>query len=149
MKRMDQIKVSFTTRTKASSRPKITCSKSAADLLFDIYDSETIAMRESFYVIYLNRNNRVKGYHLHSIGGLDGCIVDIRIILATALKTLSSALIISHNHPSTRLQPSQSDIKITNRLKKAAELMDIKVLDHIIVSPERKYFSFADDGMLS
>ena len=83
-----------------------------------------------------------------SSGGITGTLVDLRILFAVALKTLAISIIISHNHPSGILRPSHSDIILTNKIKKASELLDIKLLDHIIITPSQEYFSFADDGIL-
>jgi DNA repair protein RadC len=74
--------------------------------------------------------------------------MDIRIILATALKSLSSAFIIAHNHPSGKLSPSESDREITKQLYEASKLMDIMLLDHIIIAPDKGYYSFLDEGVL-
>ncbi|MEY2764107.1 MAG: hypothetical protein RLZZ205_531, partial [Bacteroidota bacterium] len=77
-----------------------------------------------------------------------GTIVDIKLIMSVALKSLASGIILSHNHPSGNLDPSEEDIKITQRIKSACELLDIKLLDHIIMSPTKDYTSFADKGNL-
>lgn len=84
-----------------------------------------------------------------SQGGMTGTVADIRLILATALKIASTGIIISHNHPSGNKLPSKSDIQITHKLYKAAKLMDIQLLDHLILKPEEgSYYSFADEGEL-
>ena len=82
-----------------------------------------------------------------SSGGVSGTVVDIRMILKVALEKLASSIILSHNHPSGNLQPSQDDIKLTQKLKQAATQMDINVQDHLIVG-ENSYYSFADEGMM-
>lgn len=93
----------------------------------------------------LNKSNRVKGISLISVGGIDGTIADIKIIFAIALKTLSSSIILAHNHPSISLNPSNPDIALTKKAKQVGEIIGVKVLDHIIVTPE-SYFSFAEEG---
>jgi DNA repair protein RadC len=82
-----------------------------------------------------------------SSGGITGTIVDQRIVLGTALKAAATAIILAHNHPSGNLQPSQSDIDLTTRMKAAATFMDITIIDHLIVTDEN-YYSFADEGII-
>ena len=84
-----------------------------------------------------------------SISGMTSCIVDVRLILAVALKVAATGLMLCHNHPSCSLKPSQQDIDLTDRIKQAGKLLDIRLLDHIIVtSTDRQYYSFNDEGML-
>ena len=103
---------------------------------------------EEFWLLCLNRANRVLGKYKISQGGLSGTVVDTRIILKKALDSLSSCLILVHNHPSGNTQPSKADITITKKIKEAAEVMEIKVLDHVIICANSQYFSFADEGLI-
>ena len=96
----------------------------------------------------LNNANKVKGIYEVSTGGITGTLVDLRIIFAVVLKSLTTAVILAHNHPSGTLRPSEPDKRLTQKIKKAGELFDIKVLDHLILTPDGNYFSFADEGML-
>ena len=102
---------------------------------------------EVFAVVFLNQANRMEHFEILSEGGLTQTIADPRIILKKAIQKDAVKLILCHNHPSGSLQPSQADKKLTWKLKEAAQLLDITVVDHIIVS-ETGYFSFADDGIL-
>jgi DNA repair protein RadC len=102
---------------------------------------------EEFWVILLSRSNKVLDLQLVGRGGVTGTVADVKIILKMALEQLASGIIISHNHPSGNLTPSQSDIQLTKKIKEAAIWMDVSLLDHIIVSDEG-YFSFADKGLL-
>jgi len=102
---------------------------------------------EEFWIIFLNRSNKVIGKRKISQGGITGTVTDIRIILKIALESLATSLILCHNHPSGNLQPSEADINITRRLKESSGLMDISLLDHIIIGG-KKYFSFADENLL-
>lgn len=102
---------------------------------------------EEFWLLMLNRANRVIGRFKVSQGGLSGTVIDTRIILKKTLDNLASAIIICHNHPSGNKQPSDADVKITEKLKKAAEMLEIKLLDHIIIA-DKSYFSFADEGLI-
>lgn len=103
--------------------------------------------KEVFAVLFLNRGNKVNHFEIVSEGGITGTIADPRIILRKALEEDAVSIILCHNHPSGNLQPSKADEQLTSKIKNAALLFDIKVLDHIIVS-EQGYFSFADEGML-
>lgn len=102
---------------------------------------------EVFGVLYLNRANRINHFELVSEGGITGTVADPRIILKKALAQNAVSIIVCHNHPSGNLQPSRADEQLTLRLKEAAQLLDITMLDHVIVS-ENGYYSFADEGML-
>ena len=102
---------------------------------------------EEFWLLMLNRANRVLGRFKVSQGGLSGTVIDTRIILKRALDSLSSSIIVCHNHPSGNNQPSDADVKITEKLKKAAEMLEIKLLDHVIIAG-KSYFSFADEGLI-
>ncbi len=100
---------------------------------------------EEFWILLLNRSNRVIHKECISRGGVAGTVVDAKIIFNKALSYLASSIILCHNHPSGNLRPSQADIDITKKLKKAGEVLEINVLDHLIIS-EQGYYSFADDG---
>lgn len=102
---------------------------------------------EEFWLLMLNRANRVLGRFKVSQGGLSGTVIDTRIILKKALDSLASSIIVCHNHPSGNNQPSDADVKITEKLKKAAEMLEIKLLDHVIIA-DNTYFSFADEGLI-
>jgi len=102
---------------------------------------------EEFWLLMLNRANRVVGRFKVSQGGLAGTVIDTRIIMKKSLDNLASSIIVCHNHPSGNKQPSDADIKITEKLKKAAEMLEIKLLDHVIIA-DRTYFSFADEGLI-
>ncbi len=102
---------------------------------------------EEFWILLLNRSNKIIDKIKISKGGITGTVTDIRIIMKEALDKKATSIILCHNHPSGNVKPSESDIKITKKIKEAGEIMDIKVLDHIIVV-EKEYFSFSDEGML-
>ena len=102
---------------------------------------------EEFWVLFLNRSNRVIEKRKISQGGITGTVTDIRIILKQALDQLATSLILCHNHPSGNLQPSEADISITRRIKESAALMDISLLDHLIIAG-KSYFSLADEAMM-
>ena len=102
---------------------------------------------EVFGVLFLNRANKINHFEIVSEGGITGTVADPRIILRKALETDAVSLILCHNHPSGSLKPSRADEVLTEKIKEAASYLDIRVLDHIIVS-EDGYYSFADEGLL-
>jgi len=123
---------------------KINSSKDAFDLLRPRMGE---LEHEEFWILYLNNANKVLHSSLLSKGGLTGTLVDVRIVLRQALELGAVALVLAHNHPSGTLHPSEEDRKVTQKLKRASEALDVKVLDHLIIT-QKDYFSFADEGML-
>lgn len=103
--------------------------------------------KEYFYLLSISRGNVVIKIDRIAIGGLSGVVVDMKIIANTLIRNGASSCILVHNHPSGKLLPSDQDKQITSKAKKAMEVLDIKVLDHLIVT-ESSYFSFADEGIL-
>ena len=140
-----EVKISYSINIPPSQRRKISGSKDAADIFRHIFPG--LEHREYFYVMLLTRNNQVLGYYEVSKGGITGTIVDVRLILQAALKSNSSGIILAHCHPSGNLDPSDADLRITRKIKDAAQLMDISVLDHLILT-EHSFTSLADNGML-
>lgn len=126
------------------TKPKITCSDDAFKVLHPILGE---LPHEEFWILYLNNSNKVLAKHQISKGGFTGTLVDIRIVFKKAIEEGAVAMILSHNHPSGKLQPSQDDRRLTNRLIEAGKTMDIKVLDHLIVTQEN-FYSFADHNMM-
>src|SRR5665647_283864 len=102
---------------------------------------------EVFAVVFLNRSNKINHFEVMSKGGLTHTIVDPKVIFKKAVEVECTSLILCHNHPSGSLRPSRADEELTAKLKDAGNLLDIKVVDHLIVSSEG-YYSFADDGMM-
>jgi len=102
---------------------------------------------EEFWVLFLNRQNKVIDKRKLSQGGMTGTVIDVRLVLKLALEKHATSMIFCHNHPSGNLDPSEADKKITKQLKEAAAVMEIPVIDHLIVT-QAGYFSFADEGLL-
>ena len=125
----------------------ISDSRKSFELMLLDWEHKRIEMQEEVKVMLLNRNNKVLGIYSLAMGGITGCVVDVRIILAVALKTLATGIILVHNHPSGNIKPSTEDLKITKQLKSASELIGITLLDHLIITKD-DYFSFADEGLL-
>jgi len=125
---------------------KVTQSNHAADFARKHWD-HSLSIYESFYIIMMNRVNKIIGFPLISQGGVSGTVVDSKLIGIYAVKALASNIILVHNHPSGSVTPSKADIRITNKVKQGLEFLDIKVLDHIILTPDA-YYSFSDEGIL-
>ncbi|WP_370477887.1 RadC family protein [Tamlana flava] len=128
----------------ALERKKITSSTSVFELMQPIIGE---LEHEEFWIIYLNNSNKVIQKNQLSKGGITGTLVDVRLVLKNALEVGAVGLILAHNHPSGTLNPSAADKQITEKLKSASESLDIKILDHLIIT-EKAYFSFADEGIL-
>ncbi|MDG1573293.1 JAB domain-containing protein [Robiginitalea sp. M366] len=146
--KVNEIQIHYHEIPSVFSSGKIVTSQDAFILLWDTWNQDTIGLLESFRVVLLTNSNQVKGIFDLSIGGITGTLVDVRILMAVALKSLSTAMVLAHNHPSGQLRPSRADQQITRKIKKAAATLDIRVLDHLILSPNQTYFSFADEGMI-
>ncbi len=146
--KVNEIKVSYKERIPASFWQKIVSSQDAAQVLFEHWDKDTIGLYESFKVVFLNNSNKVKGVYELSKGGITGTLADVRLLFGIALKSATCAVLLSHNHPSGKLMPSGADKDLTNKLKQAGDILDIKVLDHLILVPNGDYYSFADNGLL-
>lgn len=121
--------------------------RSSRDSFDYIYPEMADLSHEEFYMLYLNKSNRVITHRHISKGGVSGTVADIKIILKYGLELLSSAMIAVHNHPSGNLKPSQADVDLTHQLKEAAKWMDIALLDHLIIG-DKNYYSFADEAIL-
>ncbi len=144
---VSEVELVYKSKVKASERLQITSSKSAYEVLLKAWDENKIEFVEQFKVLLLNRANKVLGVYEVSSGGITGTVADPRLIFAAALKANACSLIISHNHPSGNLEPSRQDEELTAKIKQAGEFLDIKLLDHLIVTPEA-YYSFGDEGIL-
>lgn len=130
--------------SEAEHRDNISSSKDAFDLMQPLLEDLEV---EQFWVLYLNNANKVLAKLNISQGGMTATVVDVRMLLKKALELNSTGLILCHNHPSGTLRASEADCKLTEKVKVAAKLMDIQLLDHIIVT-DQSYFSFADEGMI-
>jgi len=127
-------------------KTKIITSENACSVIKKFYFDD-INIYESFFILLLNSQNNTTGFAKISQGGTAGTVVDIKIIAKYAVDSLSPNVIICHNHPSGNKQPSDADLNITRRIKDALLLLDIKLIDHIIIT-ENDYYSFADNGNL-
>ena len=142
-----EVQVIYTPKFKISSRPQIKSSKDTYEIFRNNWTPGTIEHHEEFKVMLLNRANRVLGIDNVGKGGISGVVCDPKMVFQAAIVANASSIIIAHNHPSGNLKPSQADLDLTKKLKKGADVLDIMLLDHLILT-EESYFSFADEGLL-
>lgn len=142
-----EVELIYKTKVKAADRLKITRSRDAYEILLSVWDENLIEFIEQFKIILLNQASKVLGVYQVSSGGMSMVSVDVRLIFVAALKAGASGLILAHNHPSCQLIPSEADKQMTDRVKQAGKILDIRVLDHVIMTSDG-YYSFADEGIM-
>lgn len=147
LKTVAEVELIYKSKVKPSERPLANSSSKCYQLLLQTWDENKIDFVEQFKVLLLNRCNRVLGIYELSSGGITGTVADVRLVMTAALKANAVAIVLSHNHPSGNLKPSRQDEELTQKIKTAGMYLDIRVLDHIIVTSEG-YYSFADEGVL-
>lgn len=128
----------------AMELPKITSSKTVFEIMQPLIGE---IATEEFWIVYLNNSNKILHKSQLSSGGLTGTVVDVRLVFKKAVEINSTAIILCHNHPSGNTKPSDADIQLTKKMKLGGETLDVKVLDHLIIT-EKAYFSFADEGLI-
>ena len=134
-------------RPKVTEMPKILCSQDAEKVMRSVIDPNRIDLKEFFWVILMSRANQVLGVSLIGEGTTNGTTVNIKEVFQLVITSNSSAVVLCHNHPSGQLKPSQADISITEKIKRVAQILDVQVLDHLIISSEGCY-SMCDDGKM-
>ena len=145
---ISEVRLVYRTKVKASERLQVKCSKDAFDIFMECWDLDSIEHIEEFKLMLLTRSNKVLGIASISKGGINGTVTDVRIILQYAIKSNASGIIICHNHPSGNMQPSESDQAMTRKIKESGLMMDVQLLDHLIITAEDSYYSFADNGLV-
>lgn len=134
-------------RRRSEEAHELTKIKSSEDAYHLMYAYIGELAHEEFWILMLNNSNKVIHRYNLSKGGITATMVDVRLLFKKALSHSATSIILAHNHPSGTLKPSQADKQLTEKVKKAGEILDIKVLDHLIIT-EKSYFSFADEGLL-
>ena len=142
-----EVELVYRSKVKPSERPQITSSLDAYNIIKILWEEDKIDLVEQFKVLFLNRANKVLCLYNLSSGGITGTVADPRLIYSAALKVNAVSLILSHNHPSGSLKPSDVDRELTRKIKNAGSYFDMKVFDHLIITSET-YFSFNDEGLL-
>ncbi len=142
-----KIGLTYKSQVPFEQQPRINRSKDAFEILLHNWNQDTIELQETFVVLILTICKRVTGLLEISTGAITGTAVDLKLIFAGAILARAHSVILAHNHPSLKAEPSQSDIKLTEKLVEAGRILDIQVLDHIIVTP-KTYLSFSKEGLL-
>lgn len=147
MKTMKQYRITTMESDNNFRQTKIQNSDDSFEVIKQFWN-EDIEIYESFFVLLLNKANKTIGWAKISQGGITGTVVDMKIVIKYVVDSLASGVIVAHNHPSGNLTPSQSDIDITKKLKNALSLLDTQLLDHLILTPDDRYYSFTNNGDL-
>lgn len=142
-----EISLRYKNEIKLESLHLIRSSKDCSEVLRACYNADTMLWREEFILLCLNRANKVIGFYKVSSGGISGTVADPKVIFTIVLNSGASGFVISHNHPSGNLKPSEADIKLTKQIVQGANLLSLSCLDHIIITNE-SHFSFADEGLI-
>ncbi|EAR13752.1 putative DNA repair protein [Polaribacter irgensii 23-P] len=141
---ISEVKISYSNKTLKKFRIKINKSSDAFKSFTQSWDMDLIELQEEFKILLLNNANEVLGIHALSKGSTRGTVVDLKLLFVIALKSNATGIIIAHNHPSSNLKPSRSDLELTKRIKKSGELLDIKLLDHLIITKD-EFYSLSDN----
>jgi DNA repair protein RadC len=140
-----EIRISYSHKTLKKFRIKIKNSDDAYKSFINYWSEDLIELQEEFKVLLLNNSNEVLGVHSLSKGSSKGTVVDLKLLFAIALKSCATAIIVAHNHPSGTLKPSMSDLELTKKIKKCGELLDVKLLDHLIITKD-EFYSLSDNN---
>ena len=143
-----EVQLIYRSRIPTANRVQIKTSQDAFNVFWEHWDKDIIEHVEEFKMLLLNNKNTVLGIATISKGGSTGTVIDPRIIFQYGLKSHASAVIFCHNHPSNNPTPSEADVSITKRLQEAGNVLEIKVLDHIILCGDGTYYSLGDEGRL-
>lgn len=136
MNKVSEVKLIYKNHIKPSDRIRIEGPQDAFEAFWDTWDLGVIEHIEEMKMLLLNRSNHVLGVVSVSRGGTSGTVIDTKLILQYALKANAHGIILAHNHPSGNLKPSEADLKITERIKKACEVVELNLLDHLIITPD-------------
>lgn len=142
-----EIELVYKSTVKAADRAVITSAAEAVSLFRRDWNERTIELLETCKALYLNRACKVIGIYPVSTGGITGTVVDVRLVIAAAIRLAACQIILAHNHPSGSLSPSLADQQTTQKIKHVANCLDIELRDHIILTKDA-FYSFADEGLL-
>tara|TARA_B100000508_G_scaffold130740_1_gene118321 strand:+ start:31497 stop:31958 length:462 start_codon:yes stop_codon:yes gene_type:complete len=143
-----EIELNYSVGKEVYENTSIHSSQEAFNYFKNLFTEGKIGFKEEFYAIPLNRSNKPLGAIKMSEGGISGTVVDVRILLSSLLKCLATGVIIAHNHPSGNKKPSEPDKRLTKQIEKACSFFEIKLLDHLILTPTGEYYSFMEMGEL-
>ena len=145
--KVTEVQIIYRNKLKVADRPHIRSSLDAYELLSEAWDYGKIELQEEFKVLLLDRKNSCLGVSQVSSGGITGCMVDLRLVFATAIKSRATGIILAHNHPSGNTTFSDADRELTRKFAEAGQFLDIAVLDHVVLTAE-SYKSMADEGVM-
>ena len=143
---VNEIEIIYKPRLDINILEKVSSEVDTTNFLRSIW-ADDMELRERFYAIYLNRNNKILGYYIVSIGGSCSTVVDTKMIFQPAINLHASSIILAHNHPSGNLNPSELDKTLTQRIVKAGKILEIPILDHLILTVD-KHYSFLQNGQI-
>jgi DNA repair protein RadC len=144
---VSEVELIYRNKVKPADRIKIVSSEQAYNAFINAWDLNKIDMVEQFYALFVDRANNCLGISNMFTGGVSACLVDMKVIFATALKMNASSIFVAHNHPSGNIVPSRADKALTEKIRDGGKLLDIVLLDHLIVTP-LKYYSFTEAGLI-
>lgn len=142
-----EVELTYKNRVPFEERQNVASADAAYRQVLNIIDPNKIDYKEFFVVIFCDRMGNITGYHTLASGGIDGCAVDVRQVMQGALLTNSACILVAHNHPSGGLRPSTADRETTKMINNACKALDIRLLDHLIVT-NHGYYSFKSEGEL-
>ena len=142
-----EVELTYKNRVPFNERQNVASADAAYHQVLNIIDPNKIDYKEFFVVIFCDKMGNITGYHTLASGGIDGCAVDVRQVMQGALLTNSACILVAHNHPSGGLRPSTADREVTKMINNACKALNIRLLDHLIVS-NHGYYSFKSDGEL-
>ena len=145
--RVTEVQLVYKNKLKVSDRPRIRSSLDAYKLFSEAWDYDKIELQEEFKILLLDRKNSCLGISQVATGGITDCMVDLRIVFATAIKARATAIILAHNHPSGNKTFSEPDRKLTKDFADAGKILNVNVLDHVVLTTEG-YISMADEGVM-
>jgi len=148
LSRIAEIEIIYNPPFRIPDCPLARSSNELYSILKDNWNLNQISLREEFKIILLSTDLRILGISTIASGGRSAVAIDNKLIFSTALLANARGIVLSHNHPSGNRAPSQSDINITDKIKQGAKLLDLEVFDHIIITKDNGYYSFADEGLL-
>lgn len=134
--RAAEVELVYRSKVRAADRPSVRIPEDAYAVLMEHWDAGRIGLVEQFNLLMLNNAKACLGIALVATGSTSSCLVDPKLIFATALKANASGLILAHNHPSGTLRPSEADVQFTRRLAEGGKLLDVEILDHLVVTPD-------------
>jgi len=136
MTKIEEVKLTYKSKTRALDRPKIKCAEDAYKIFLKSWDMDQIELLEEAKAMFLDRQMRMMSITSISKGGINGAVVDLRLVFAIALKRRATSIILAHNHPSGNLEASLCDIRLTKRFHEAGNIMDIQLNDHLIITKD-------------